>query len=422
MNAPKPQAALQAAIQVKQLGKAFKLYARNFARLLDWLPGVPSQHQLKWVLQDLNFQIQPGESVGIVGRNGAGKSTLLKLMTGTLVPTTGQVEIQGRVAALLELGMGFHPEFTGYENVRMAGQLQGLSLEEIDQCMDDIVAFAEIGSALHEPVRVYSSGMLVRLAFATATAVKPDILIIDEALAVGDAYFQHKCYQRIREFKAQGTTLLFVSHDPLAIKSLCDRALLIEAGQLTLDGPPEQVLDYYNALIAMNKEAVVEHAAHVEVLPAQSGVRSGSGEVKIGQVVLFRQGLEVQQCFEGEPVVLAVDVQVLKAVPSLTVGFMIKDRLGNDIFGTNTFHLGLSSTLASAKPGQRLRIEFEIAQLHLAAGSYNISMAAHGDDSHLSGNYDWWDQAFTLQVGQGQGTGFAGVVRLPVSATLSSAL
>ena len=419
MNAPKPQAALQAAIQVKQLGKAFKLYARNFARLLDWLPGVPSQHQLKWVLQDLNFQIQPGESVGIVGRNGAGKSTLLKLMTGTLVPTTGQVEIQGRVAALLELGMGFHPEFTGYENVRMAGQLQGLSLEEIDQCMDDIVAFAEIGSALHEPVRVYSSGMLVRLAFATATAVKPDILIIDEALAVGDAYFQHKCYQRIREFKAQGTTLLFVSHDPLAIKSLCDRALLIEAGQLTLDGPPEQVLDYYNALIAMNKEAVVEHAAHVEVLPAQSGVRSGSGEVKIGQVVLFRQGLEVQQCFEGEPVVLAVDVQILKAVPSLTVGFMIKDRLGNEIFGTNTFHLGLSSTLASAKTGQRLRIQFEIAQLHLAAGSYNISMAAHGDDSHLSGNYDWWDQAFTLQVGQGQGTGFAGVVRLPVSAKLS---
>ena len=210
-----------------------------------------------------------------------------------------------------------------------------------------------------------------------------------------------------------------MSHDPLAIKSLCDRALLIEAGQLSLDGPPEQVLDYYNALIAMNKEAVVEHAAHVEVLPAQSGVRSGSGEVKIGQVVLFRQGLEVQQCFEGEPVVLAVDVQVLKAVPSLTVGFMIKDRLGNDIFGTNTFHLGLSSTLASAKPGQRLRIQFEIAQLHLAAGSYNISLAAHGDDSHLSGNYDWWDQAFTLHVGQGQGTGFAGVVRLPVSAKLS---
>ena len=171
MNAPKPQAALQAAIQVKQLGKAFKLYARHFARLLDWLPGVPSQHQLKWVLQDLNFQIQPGESVGIVGRNGAGKSTLLKLMTGTLVPTTGQVEIQGRVAALLELGMGFHPEFTGHENVRMAGQLQGLSLEEIDQCMDDIVAFAEIGNALHEPVRVYSSGMLVRLPVSAKLSV-----------------------------------------------------------------------------------------------------------------------------------------------------------------------------------------------------------------------------------------------------------
>lgn len=418
MTSPMTSQTSQPAIEVSQLGKAFKHYARNFARLLDWFPGTATHHQLKWVLKDLNFQIQPGESVGIVGRNGAGKSTLLKLITGTLLPTTGQVHVNGRVAALLELGMGFHPEFTGYENVRMAGQLQGLSLEDIDRCMDDIVAFAEIGDALHEPVRVYSSGMLVRLAFATATAVKPDILIIDEALAVGDAYFQHKCYQRIREFKAQGTTLLFVSHDPLAIKSLCDRALLIEAGHLSLDGPPEQVLDYYNALIAMNKEVVAEHSTHVEVMPAQSGVRSGTGEVKIAQVMLLRQGQEVQQCFEGEPVTLAVDVQVLQAVPSLTVGIMVKDRLGNDMFGTNTFHLGLASSLANAKAGQRWRIEFEISQLHLAAGSYNISLAAHGDDSHLSGNYDWWDQAFTLLVGQGQGTAFAGVVRLPVQAKL----
>ena len=419
MTTPHNTQPVQPAIQVRQLGKAFKHYARNFARLLDWLPGTTPKHHLKWVLQDLNFEIQPGESVGIVGRNGAGKSTLLKLLTGTLVPTTGKLQVNGRVAALLELGMGFHPEFTGLENVRMAGQLQGLSLAEIDQCMDDIVAFAEIGDALHEPVRVYSSGMLVRLAFATATAVKPDILIIDEALAVGDAYFQHKCYQRIRDFKAKGTTLLFVSHDPLAIKSLCDRALLIEAGQLSLDGAPEQVLDYYNALIALNKEAVIEHAAHVEVQDAKSGVRSGSGEVKIGQVQLLRQGQEVQQCFEGESVALAVDVQVLKAVPSLTVGLMIKDRLGNDIFGTNTFHLGMAAALANAKPGQRCRIAFEFSNLHLAAGSYNISLAAHGDDTHLSGNYDWWDQAFTLLVGPGQGTAFAGVVRLPVSAQLS---
>jgi lipopolysaccharide transport system ATP-binding protein len=418
MNAPTPDPKFQVAIQVRHLGKAFKHYARHFARLLDWLPGSSTHHQLRWVLNDLNFQIQPGESVGIVGRNGAGKSTLLKLITGTLMPTTGQVEVKGRVAALLELGMGFRPELTGYENVRMAGQLQGLSLNEIEQCMEDILAFAEIGDALHEPLRVYSSGMLVRLAFATATAVKPDILIVDEALAVGDAYFQHKCYQRIHEFKAQGTTLLFVSHDPLAIKSLCDRALLIEAGKLSLDGSPEQVLDYYNALIAMSKEDVVDHALHVQLLPTESGVRSGSGEVKIAQVMLLRQGQEVQQCFEGESVVLAVEVQMLKAVQSLTLGFMIKDRLGNDIFGTNTFHLGLSQTLANAQPGQRWQIEFEVTQLHLAAGSYSISLAAHGNDSHLSGNYDWWDRAFTLKVGRGQGTDFAGVARMPVTAQL----
>jgi lipopolysaccharide transport system ATP-binding protein len=410
---------MQPAIQAQHLGKAFKHYARPLARLLDWMPGVSKHHQLKWVLQDLNFKIQAGESVGIVGRNGVGKSTLLKLLTGTLEPTTGLVEVKGRVAALLELGMGFHPEFTGYENVLMAGQLQGLSLSEIKQCMGEIVAFAEIGDALHSPVRVYSSGMLVRLAFATATAVKPDVLIIDEALAVGDAYFQHKCFQRIREFKSQGTTMLFVSHDPLAIKSLCDRALLIEAGQLSMDGTPEQVLDYYNALIAMNKDNVANHAAHVEILPVQTGVRSGSGEVKIGQLKLLRQGKEVQQCFEGEPVIMAIEVQVLRAVHSLTVGFMIKDRLGNDVFGTNTYHLGLSAQLANSNPGQRWRLEFEFPQLHLAAGNYNISVAAHGDDSHLSGNYDWWDQAFTLHVGKGQGFAFAGVMRLPVKVQLT---
>ena len=192
-----------------------------------------------------------------------------------MVPTAGHIEVNGRVAALLELGMGFHPEFTGYENVLMAGQLQGLSRQEVAACLDDIVAFAEIGDAIHEPVRVYSSGMLVRLAFATATAIRPDILIVDEALAVGDAYFQHKCYNRIRQFREQGATLLFVSHDPLAIKSLCSRALLIEVGRVAMDSDPVQVLDYYNALIAMDEEAVTVHEEHIQAPTELSGIRSG---------------------------------------------------------------------------------------------------------------------------------------------------
>ena len=409
----------QPAILVKQLDKAFKHYPYSGARLLEWLPGVGPQHHLKWVLRDLSFTIQPGEAVGIVGRNGAGKSTLLKLLTGTMVPTAGHIEVNGRVAALLELGMGFHPEFTGYENVLMAGQLQGLSRQEVAACLDDIVAFAEIGDAIHEPVRVYSSGMLVRLAFATATAIRPDILIVDEALAVGDAYFQHKCYNRIRQFREQGATLLFVSHDPLAIKSLCSRALLIEVGRVAMDSDPVQVLDYYNALIAMDEEAVTVHEEHIQAPTELSGIRSGTGQVIIESVQLLRKGFATQQVFEGEPAQIVAQVKVIQSVPELTVGILLRDRLGNEIFGTNTHQLGLSNSLRHVLAGRTLRVEFSIANLALGQGSYGLTLAAHGAESHLVDNYDWWDHALTLQVGPGAEHPFNGVVRLPISVKVS---
>ncbi|MDD2547725.1 MAG: ABC transporter ATP-binding protein, partial [Burkholderiaceae bacterium] len=213
-------------IELFDLGKAYKRYPNRWARLREWLqPGAP-RHELQWVLKGLNLRVAPGQAVGVIGRNGAGKSTLLKMITGTSTPTQGHVTLQGRVAALLELGMGFHPDFTGRQNAWMAAQLLGLADAEIAASMPGIEAFAEIGRYIDEPVRTYSSGMQVRLAFSVATAVRPDVLIVDEALAVGDVYFQHKCYARIRGFRAQGTTLLFVSHDPGAIKSLCDRAVL----------------------------------------------------------------------------------------------------------------------------------------------------------------------------------------------------
>lgn len=185
---------------------------------MEWLdPRGKPRHELHWVQQGLNFEVRAGEAVGIIGMNGAGKSTLLKMIVGTTQPTTGSVEMTGRVAALLELGMGFHPDFTGRQNAIMAGQLLGMSVEEILTLMPDIEAFAEIGEYIDEPVRVYSSGMQVRLAFAVATARRPDVLIVDEALSVGDAYFQHKSFDRIREFRKRGTTLLIVSHDKQAI-------------------------------------------------------------------------------------------------------------------------------------------------------------------------------------------------------------
>ena len=408
-----------AQICVRQLGKAFKRYPRVRHRLLEWLPWGGVHHELRWVLRNISFDVQPGEAIGLIGRNGAGKSTLLKLLTGTLVQNEGSIRVSGRVAALLELGMGFHPDFSGFDNVLMSGQLQGFSREEVLERMDQIVAFAEIGDALDQPVRTYSSGMMVRLAFAAATAVPPDVLIVDEALAVGDAYFQHKCFRRIREFQDRGVTILFVSHDPLAVKSLCNRALLIEKGGIAMDAEPVEVLDYYNALVALDSDQQDRHEEHIRSIEETRGIRSGTGEARIAYVKLIRQGVETTQILEGESVVLRLEVAVNAELADLTVGILFRDRLGNEVFGTNTYQLGLVGELENLSSGSRILIDFAIDDFHLGVGSYNLTVAAHGAGTHLAGNYDWWDQALTIEVGQGVGAPFSGITRLPLAVMVS---
>ena len=233
-------------IVVDRLGKAYKHYRSQWLRALEhFLPWSVSRHQQKWVLKELSFTIRQGEAVGIVGVNGAGKSTLLKMLTGTTRPTEGSVQINGRVAALLELGIGFHPDFTGRQNVFMSGLMMGLTRHQLTQLMPEIAAFADIGDYLEQPVRIYSSGMQMRLAFAVATAIRPDILIVDEALCVGDSRFQAKCFARIAEFKKAGTTLLLVSHSAEDIVKHCDRALFLKNGRLELDGPSREVTNRY---------------------------------------------------------------------------------------------------------------------------------------------------------------------------------
>lgn len=270
---------------VSNVGKAYKKYSGKWARVIEWITGV-ERHQKKWVLDDINFLVNPGEAVGIIGVNGAGKSTLLKIVTGTTQPSRGFVQLQGRVAAMLELGMGFHPDFTGRQNAVMAGQLLGISTAEINSCMPAIEDFAEIGDYIDRPVRTYSSGMQMRLAFSVATAVRPDILIVDEALSVGDAYFQHKSFNKIRKFREQGTTLLIVSHDRSAIQSLCDRAILLESGRVVKDGPPEEVMDYYNAIIAQKENSVVE-VKRLDDGRAQTS--SGTGEASVVGISMLNE-------------------------------------------------------------------------------------------------------------------------------------
>jgi lipopolysaccharide transport system ATP-binding protein len=381
-------------IRVSGLGKAYKQYPNRWSRLLEWLvPFSAIRHNEHWVLQDVNFEISPGEAVGIVGVNGAGKSTLLKMITGTTQPTCGEIQLHGRVAALLELGMGFHPDFTGRQNAFMAGQLLGMQVEEIEALMPEIERFAEIGEAIDQPVRTYSSGMQMRLAFSVATARRPDILIVDEALSVGDAYFQHKSFERIRSFRKAGTTLLIVSHDRSAIQSICDTAILLENGHLAMRGKPEEVMDYYNAMLAQREGQIVRQ----EMLAnGQVQTISGTGEAGIVSVrLLDAQGRSVEVAEVGQPMILEVQTEVREDIERLILGFMIKDRLGQAIYGINTHRLDKAITDLSA--GERVTFRFAF-DMRLGKGSYSVALSLSRLDSHLDRNFEWRDYGLVFHV------------------------
>jgi lipopolysaccharide transport system ATP-binding protein len=391
-------------IVANNLGKAYKQYPNQWARLLEWLmPFTNQRHQLNWVLQGISFELKPGEALGIIGVNGAGKSTLLKMLTGITPATVGSVSTHGSMAALLELGMGFHPEFTGRQNALMAGQLLGYSEAQITQLMPEIEAFAGIGDYIDQPVRVYSSGMQVRLAFSVATAIRPDILIIDEALSVGDTEFQHRSYDRIRQFREQGSSLLFVSHDKGVIINLCDRAILLDQGKIAIEGEPEMVMDYYNAMLAQQPKQVI---AQNRMADGKVQTQSGSGEVQLLQVrLLDKDGMLIELAKVGQVVCIELHTQCSEAITSLVAGFMIKDRLGQVIFGTNTFHHG--QQLHDLKPCMQVRFLFEFA-LDIGPGNYSVSVALHADDTHIAKSYLWLDRSFFFTVVNGVEPVFVG--------------
>lgn len=400
-------------IEVNQLGKKYKRYTNKWHRLLEWF-SKKKIHEEKWVLRGISFKVRAGESIGIVGHNGAGKSTLLKLLTGTSYPSEGSISITGKVSALLELGLGFHPDFTGIQNVYMSGQLMGLSSHEIDGILPDIIDFAEIGDYLYQPLRTYSSGMVIRLAFSTITAVRPDILIVDEALSVGDTYFQHKCFNRIRKYRDQGTSILFVSHDPGAVKSLCDRAILIDHGLMVREGNPDEILDYYNAIIA-KREADYEIKQSLSE-NQKVRIRSGNEDVLIDKVELMSNGEKVNAVRIGEDLKITITIKCIKDVNHPTVGFIIKDRLGNDVYGTNSYYL--EKNLGNWISGQYNKVIFGFPA-NIGAGTYSISVAVHDSYNHIDRNYDWIDQAATLQVVPGEGATFIGISYLPTTVELN---
>lgn len=395
MNAP--------ILSIQNIGKSFRSYPSELRRFGSWFGLGVDSFQDHWILHNITFTIHPGEAVGIVGRNGAGKSTLLKMIAGTLVASEGTIVTNGRIHAILELGMGFNPDLTGRQNVVHACGLMGYGRSAILQALPEIETFAEIGDYFEQPVKVYSSGMQMRLAFSVATAFQPEVIIVDEVLSVGDAYFQHKSFDRIRRFQRQGTTSLIVSHDRGAILTLCTRVILLEQGRILRDGKPEEVMDFYNALIAERDQDTIRQTASND---RRTQTISGTGEIVFKDVALFdAKGRNIDTVEVGSIVTLRVQVHARKAVPELVIGYMIKDRLGQTIFGTNTHHH--DQVLVDVGADQRLTYDFTFSA-NLGAGSYSISIAAHEGPVHTQTNYEWRDLALIFSVTNGSKDEFVG--------------
>ncbi len=395
------------ALRVEAVSKQYRIYDRPADRLKETITrGRWKAHREFWALRDISFEIEVGTTTGIIGPNGSGKSTLLQIVTGTLEPTHGSVSLDGRVAALLELGAGFNPEFTGIENIFMNTALMGLSKAETEQLLPEIASFAEIGDFLYQPLKTYSSGMYIRLAFAAAIAVSPQILIIDEALAVGDAVFQHRCTRRIKEMQANGTTILFVSHDPGAIRALCSRAILLNGGRMEADGPPTEVLNHYQKLIMARETTYAESqtttSASEEVLLPDEGAqieaprynfRHGSGEAEILKVDLLNTSRQKVELVEtGEQLFLRMFVVFHKAVEEPVFGFLIRNRHGIHLYGTNTDIQ--QAGIGPVKPGEVIEANFSF-NCWLAPDNYSITVAVHSVDAI---SFDWLDGALFFQT------------------------
>jgi lipopolysaccharide transport system ATP-binding protein len=412
---------IPASLVVENLGKAYVKYASELHRFARWFGLSVTPLSEHWAVRKVSFRVARGESVGIIGQNGAGKSTILKMIAGTTRATEGRVSVYGTTSALLELGLGFSHELTGRENAIHAAGLMGVPQSMIRHLLPAIEDFAEIGEYFDQPLRTYSSGMQMRVAFSVATAVRPDVLIVDEALAVGDAYFVHKCYQRIREFREAGTSLLIVSHSPAAIQALCDRAILMEAGRMILDSDPQEVFDYYNALIAEKENRTVRtvRSAHGQVV-----TESGSGEAVIDRLdLLDANGEPVEYVGVGQPVALRANVRVIAPVERLVYGYMIRDRLGQPVFGTNTHHT--DQACPDLNPGDELELVARFP-MNIGPGTYSVSVALTSTETHLVKNYQWRDLALVFTVANLDQPLFVGTAWVPptikVSTVTSSAV
>ncbi len=394
-------------IEVEGLTKVYRLYGGPRERLAEAIhPFGKSYHRNFSALDGVSLRIPRGETVGFIGKNGSGKSTLLKTITGIVTPTTGTVQVHGRISALLELGTGFNPDLTGVENVFFSAAIMGIPKKEMEARLDAVLAFADIGEYAEQPVKRYSSGMFVRLAFAVAVHVDPDILIVDEALSVGDMRFQQKCYRRIRDFKDNGVTILFVSHDMGAVLSFCDRCLWLKDGKIEGDGPPSKVVRAYTAYMNYDVATAKEAEDAPKALPAAgsewqdvAGCASfGDGGAEITRVALTRKGesTRAEVLDGGEYVVFRMEVLFKRDVPDPLYGLLLKDSYGNQMLSINTAVYEFA--VAPRKAGDRAVFSFVFQMPLLRNGEYTMSAAiAEGtQDNHVE--HHWVHDALVLQV------------------------
>jgi lipopolysaccharide transport system ATP-binding protein len=413
-------------ILLRHLSKKYPIYDSPGRKLLELLTLRRRQyHREFWALRDIDLEIQAGTTLGILGQNGSGKSTLLQVVAGIMTQTRGDCLVSGKVAALLELGAGFNPEFTGRENVFMSGAIGGFTRIQMEQRLGEILDFAEIGEFIDQPVKTFSSGMFMRLAFAVAIHSDPDILLVDEALAVGDIIFQHRCINRINQLRQAGKTILFVTHDLQAVTRFCDRAILLDQGRKLEDGKPEVVVQRYQGLIFERERkaagkgeywGTVEEDARLQVVNTIPYIhnRFGEGGAEILGIILLSEEREVINEVHGnQEVLLVISAKVHRALENPIIGFTVRDRLGVEITSSNTSYQGLH--LPPADCGQVVTVGFSIKIPALRPGSYSISPAIAQGNIWEHTVEDWIDNALIVNVAD---TGLVyGMMQWPVEAT-----
>ena len=423
------------AIEVRGLSKSYPIYDSPLDRLKELLTFNRLRfHRDFWALRDLDFEVRRGETFCIIGENGSGKSTLLQLVAGILQPTEGEIKVNGRVSALLELGSGFNPEFTGRDNVFLNGAILGFTTRQIEQKYREIEEFAEIGDFMNQPVKTYSSGMIVRLAFAVAIHVDPEILLVDEALAVGDIYFRQRCMRKVHELRSRGITILFVSHSMGDVKAIGDRALWLDQGRIRELGPADAVVAKYlaamvekdSAYLQLKKRPERDRTAGRIVAPEivdripNIDHRYGDGRAEVlGIAVLDEYGRPLQLLEPNSRIVVRISVRAKEEIPMPIVGFMLRNHLGIDFSGTNTAREGVE--LPPMLPGDIYTVDFHVDLPELYPASFSFSPAiADGTLLHYR-MCDWIDNAIALQMGHSEGQIY-GYIHLPCRVEVNARL